>query len=87
MRANNPVALPVNLLQLYTFVDGGKVHDPDNAVVRDRHRSIVSAGGGARVNVDDRFAGTLEVAVPMTADVLTEGDDNPRLFASITGKF
>ncbi len=87
LRANNPVALPVNLLQLYTFVDGGEVHDPDNAVPRDRRRSIVSAGGGARVNLDDRFAGTLEVAVPMTADVQTEGDDNPRLFATITGKF
>ncbi len=87
LRANNPVALPVNLLQLYTFLDGGEVHDPDNAVPRDRRRSIVSAGGGARVNLDDRFAGTLEVAVPMTADVQTEGDDNPRLFATITGKF
>lgn len=87
LRANNPVALPVSLLQLYGFVDGGQVNDPDNAVPRDRRRSLVSAGGGARLNLDDRFAGTLEVAVPMTADVQTEGDDNPRLFASITGKF
>lgn len=87
LRANNPVTLPVNLLQIYGFVDGGQVNDPDNAVVRDRRRSLVSAGGGARLNLDDRFAGTLELAVPMTADVQTEGDDNPRLFATITGKF
>lgn len=87
MRVNNPVQLPVNLLQLYGFYDGGQVNDPDNAVVKARRRSIVSAGGGARVNVNENFAGTLEVAVPLTAEVLTERDNDPRIFTSITGKF
>lgn len=87
LRMNNPVRLPVNLLQVYGFYDGGEVHDHDNAIASNRTRSLVSAGGGARVNLNDRFAGTIELAVPLTSAVNTEADNDARLFGSITGKF
>lgn len=87
IRANNPVALPVNMLQAYGFYDIGKVWDEDAVLVADRERSLASAGLGLRSTINDNLAGTFEFAVPLTRDVGTEGDQSPRLFGSITGRF
>lgn len=87
LRLNNPVKAPVNFSQLYGFYDIGKVWDTDNTIVKDRQRSIASAGLGLRVNVNDNLAGTFEAAMPLTRTVETEGDKDLRLFGSLTARF
>lgn len=87
LRLNNPVRVPVNFSQVYGFYDIGKVWDNDSTVVKDRQRSIASAGLGLRVNVNDNLAGTFEAAMPLTRTVETEGDKDLRLFGSLTARF
>ncbi|HCS22319.1 MAG TPA: ShlB/FhaC/HecB family hemolysin secretion/activation protein [Alphaproteobacteria bacterium] len=87
LRLNNPVRVPVNFSQVYGFYDIGKVWDNDSTVVKDRQRSIASAGLGLRVNLNDNLAGTFEAAMPLTRTVETEGDKDLRLFGSLTARF
>lgn len=87
LRANNPVATPAQILQLYGFADGGQVHDPDNATPKARRRSLVSAGGGLRVTFSENFSGTIEIAFPLTAPVAAESNKDPRGFFTLTGRF
>lgn len=87
LRLNNPVQTPFNFSQVYSFYDLGKVWDRDSTVVRDRQRSLASAGLGLRVNVNDNLAGTVELAVPLTRRVETEDDKDARLFGSLTARF
>lgn len=87
IRANNPIDLPVNTVQIYGFYDLGKVWDPDNTLAEDRQRSLASTGFGVRSTINDNFAGTFEFAVPLTRTVGTENDKDPRFFGSLTGRF
>lgn len=87
LRANNPIQLPVSALQVYGFYDIGKVWDEDAVLAQDRQRSLASTGLGLRSTVNDNLAATLEVAVPLTRDVGTEGDTGTRVFGTLTGRF
>ena len=73
--------------QPYGFYDIGMVRDQDNAVPRERRRSLASAGMGVRFAVNDNISGTVEAACPLTRDVETLGDKSLRLFASLTMRF
>lgn len=87
LRLNNPVRTPAQFTQVYGFYDIGKVWDRDNTIVRDRQRSIASAGMGLRVNMNENLAGTVELAVPLTRRVETEDDKDARVFGSLTARF
>jgi hemolysin activation/secretion protein len=87
LRVNNPFDTQAQLVQFYGFYDVGKVWDKDNAVAKDRMRSLASSGLGLRMTVNDNFAGSFEYAVPLTRKVQTEADTDPRLFASVSAKF
>jgi hemolysin activation/secretion protein len=87
LRLNNPIELPAQLVQFYGFYDGGRVWDKDNILQKDRQRSVTSAGAGVRANVNDNFAATVELAVPLTRRVEAERDNNPRVFGSITARY
>ena len=87
LRLNNPVRTPAQFTQVYGFYDIGKVWDRDNTIVRDRQRSIASAGMGLRVNMNENLAGTVELAVPLTRRVETEDDNDARVFGSLTARF
>lgn len=87
LRLNNPVRTPAQFTQVYGFYDIGKVWDRDNTIVRDRQRSIASAGMGLRVNMNENLAGTVELAVPLTRPVETEDDNDARVFGSLTARF
>lgn len=87
LRLNNPVQTPAQFSQIYGFYDIGKVWDRDNTIVRDRQRSIASAGMGLRVNMNENLAGTVELAVPLTRRVETENDKDARLFGSLAVRF
>lgn len=87
LRANNPIATPIELLQVYGFYDIGKVWDKDNALPEERQRSLASTGIGFRASINENFAGTFEAAKPLTRDVGTEGDRDTRFFGSLTARF
>lgn len=87
LRLNNPIQTAADFVQFYGFYDIGKVWDRDNAIVSDKQRSLASVGGGLRVNLNENFAGTVEMAVPLTRAVETQGNKDPRFFGSLTARF
>jgi hemolysin activation/secretion protein len=87
LRWNNPVPAALRSTQVYGFYDIGKVWDPGNTVASDRVASLASAGAGLRLGFNANISGSVELAQPLTRDVGTEGDRNPRIFAALTAKF
>lgn len=87
LRLNNPTSLPINLLQIYSFYDIGKVWDPTNSTASLKQPSLADAGAGFRVNFNDNFSGSFEWAMPLTRNVATEADRTPRYFGSLAVKF
>ncbi|MEZ0224040.1 MAG: ShlB/FhaC/HecB family hemolysin secretion/activation protein [Alphaproteobacteria bacterium] len=87
LRADNLFSTPASLLQLYGFYDIGQVWDRDNAVVKDRIRSLASAGAGLRATITPNVSGNFEVAAPLTRPVQTTGNNNPRFFGALTLRY
>jgi hemolysin activation/secretion protein len=87
LRASNFIATPLQLFQVYAFWDAGKVWDRDNAILRDRERSLASAGGGLRAALNGSLDGSLELAKPLTRDVSTQGDRELRLFGALSLRY
>lgn len=88
LRANGLYQLSsVNSLQVYTFYDIGKVWDTDNAVLKERERSLASAGLGSRFTINENFSGSFEVAAPLTRQVQTSRDNDIRGFGVLTARF
>jgi hemolysin activation/secretion protein len=87
LRANDPIATPLQKLQAYGFYDIGKVWDPQGAAAKDRIRSLASTGLGLRLAVNDTVSGSCELAIPLTRKVETEQNTHPRLFGALTAKF
>lgn len=73
-------------LQLYGFIDGGRVWAADGGNVVTPNK-LTSFGGGVRARFSDRLFGTLEIAKPMNTEVRTEGNKKPRAFVSLTALF
>ncbi len=77
-------------VQLYGFLDGGKVWNRD--IVADSEVdavSLMSTGLGARFNISDSISGNFEGAMPLTKDVAANGADGsaPRLFFSMQYRY
>jgi hemolysin activation/secretion protein len=73
--------------QLYTYYDLGTVwiDEPGPGVADEA--SLASAGLGIRANVNPNLYGYLELGFPLTRNVASEGNQDPRLFFSVTGRF
>ncbi|WP_260986446.1 ShlB/FhaC/HecB family hemolysin secretion/activation protein [Bordetella genomosp. 13] len=71
---------------VYTFVDGGRLWSRSESPELAR-RKLSSYGAGMRANLTKNFYATLEVAKPMSSDVQTQGDKNPRIFFSISAQY
>ncbi len=74
-------------LQPYAFYDVGRVWDRDNAIVKDRKRSLSSAGVGLRFSLGDHFSGSFEAAQPLTREVATQRSEDPRYFFTLAAQF
>ena len=70
--------------QAYGFYDIGKVWDKINT---GSNTSLASTGAGVRMNFMPWLSGSAELAFPLTKQVSIEGDKDPRLFFSLTGRF
>jgi hemolysin activation/secretion protein len=73
-------------LQAYAFWDGGSAWD-DVAGAGTSRDSLASAGFGLRGALLSDIAAHVEAAKPLTRDVLEEGDDDWRLFFSVSLTF
>jgi hypothetical protein len=74
-------------LQPYAFYDVGRVWDRDNAIAKDRKRSLSSAGMGLRFSLGDHFSGSFEAAQPLTREVATQRSEDPRYFFTLAAQF
>lgn len=75
--------------QPYGFYDIGKVWNQDVVGINEeKKQSLASYGAGVRVNFKNNMEGGLEVAVPLTHTVASEGDDKPaRVFIKLGKRF
>lgn len=73
--------------QLYAFYDIGSVWLNETLVGEEARESLSSTGIGARVNLAEDISGGVELAIPLTRDVSSEGDDDPRIFFNIVKRF
>ena len=72
--------------QLYGFYDWAAVwNDVERgAATRD---SLSSAGGGLRLSILPELSASLEVGVPLTREVFTRENNDPRIFFSVSASF
>lgn len=76
----------VNAPQVFTFWDGGKAYNRDSTTGSDVE-SLTSAGLGFRADIGPALQTEFFVAKPLTRDVQTEGDTDPRFYVSVSRKF
>ena len=72
--------------QLFGFYDFGKVWN-DDASISDDDESLASAGFGIRADLLNNFRGGLAVAFPLTRDVQTQRDDDPKVYFNLNRSF
>ncbi|MDE1149844.1 MAG: ShlB/FhaC/HecB family hemolysin secretion/activation protein [Azospirillaceae bacterium] len=73
-------------LQFYAVFDGGRVWSLSNYAQTGRV-SVLSAGGGVRINMAENLFTSLEVDRPLDRPVQTDGDKSTRVFFSITAHY
>jgi hemolysin activation/secretion protein len=69
----------ISSVQLYGFADAARIWNDGGTSA-----SLSSFGGGVRVSVVPGITATVEVAKPLTRDVLAQGDRTPRAFVSLS---
>ena len=72
--------------QVYGFWDFGKVWN-DDATIDDRDESLASTGLGVRASFINNYEGGIAVAIPLTRDVQTMGDDDARYYFNLSKSF
>lgn len=84
---SNPVSLSwINQYQVFGFYDVGKVWN-DDATTSSDVESLASTGAGFRFDLPKAIELETFVAVPLTRDVQTENDVDPRFYFSISKDF
>jgi hemolysin activation/secretion protein len=88
LRYGQPVGAEwFNSYQLYGYYDIGSVFINDPEPGTDNRLSLASIGTGVRANFTPNLYGYLELGLPLTRVVASEGDKDPRLFFSITARY
>jgi hemolysin activation/secretion protein len=73
--------------QLYGYYDAGRVWNKQALAGENASASATAAGVGARFTLTERISGSVEVAKPLTRNIATEGDKDPRVFFSLVARF
>lgn len=87
---NNPFAWQggyVQRLQFFTFLDSGRVWNEDATTSATKRDSLTSAGGGVRVGFTGDVDGSVGIAFPLTRDVQTQKDDDPKVYFNLNKRF
>ena len=72
--------------QFYAYIGGGQLHAAEGAAPLPS-RTVSSLGGGLRANLSRATFATLELALPTSHAVRTQGDKHARAFFSISAQF
>lgn len=73
-------------IQFFAFYDGGQVWSKSD-ILYEGSETLVSAGGGVRVNLLDNVFATLELDQPLSRNVQTEGNNPTRVFFTLTAHY
>jgi hemolysin activation/secretion protein len=73
--------------QVYSYYDAGRVWNRQALAGEVNAASATATGIGARFAVTDAVTGSIEIAKPLTRNVATEGNRNPRVFFSMVARF
>lgn len=87
---NNPYTIDapyIDSYQLYGFFDIGTVWDQDPTTAAQKRDSISSTGTGVRVNFTGDTQADLAIAFPLTREVQTQGDDDPKVYFGLNKRF
>lgn len=77
----------LNSYQLYSYYDIGDVFARSPAATSAKQSSLASCGAGVRANLTEKLYGYVEVGVPLTRQIGSEGNHDPRVFFSVTGRY
>jgi len=86
---SNPIDTSLSAVEnynVYGFWDFGKVTN-DDATISDDDESLSSVGAGVRANLSNNFEAGFYVALPLTRDVQTRDDQDPRYFFNLSRRF
>jgi len=86
----DPVKFDTNFLesyQLYTFYDVGTVWNDDATTSAFKRDSIASVGLGIRFDLPFDVEGGLAVAKPLTREVATQSDKDPKVYFNLSKRF
>lgn len=78
---------PVKQLQVFGFVDSGRVWDKDPTTAAGKRNSLTSVGGGVRFDLPLDVDGEFVAAKPLNRDIQVEGDRDTQLLFSLNKKF
>ena len=73
--------------QAYLYFDQGTVMLRNPSAGEDDKNSLTSAGMGVRTNINDWLSGYFEMGLPISDNVGTEGNKDPRFFFSINARY
>jgi hemolysin activation/secretion protein len=73
--------------QVYSFFDIGTVWDQDPTTNSQKRDSISSTGAGVRVNFAGQTQADLAVAFPLTREVQTQSDRDPKVYFGLNKRF
>ncbi len=79
---------PIKYAQFYGFYDGGTTTNETPLSATDpKTKSLTSAGFGVRFGLGQYLSGSIEAAKPLTRIVANKGNENARIFASLSVRF
>lgn len=88
LRFSQPVdSRYISSYQLFGYYDIGKVWNENIAVGEVKSASLASAGLGVRANAIYNTFLSLELDKPLTRNVASEGDEDPRVFFNVLKRF
>jgi hemolysin activation/secretion protein len=73
--------------QPYFYIDHGSVFLKNPSSTSQKEESLTALGLGTRGNITDWLSGYIEIGLPLSKDVGTEGNKNPRAFFGLTAHY
>ncbi|HIC44720.1 MAG TPA: ShlB/FhaC/HecB family hemolysin secretion/activation protein [Sulfurimonas sp.] len=73
--------------QPYFYIDHGSVFLKNPSATSQEEQELTALGIGVRGNISEWLSGYLEIGLPLSRDVGTEGDKDPRAFFSLTAHY